>query len=117
MLEIRNLSGRLYVARKQRRHDEWHPSVEPYGPYAPGKGYDVIIDEGDASPDAGDASPVEVVTHHPEKVSITRCRRTNGTPCGSGKGLLPSSIFPACEDGGLHSAQCGKSLSQTGRLV
>ncbi len=49
--------SRLHVARKERRHDEWDPPVEPYGPYAPVKGDDVITDEGDASPDAGDASP------------------------------------------------------------
>ncbi len=33
------------------------PPAEPYGPYAPGNGYDVVTDESDASPDAGDASP------------------------------------------------------------
>ncbi len=50
VLEVRNVDGRLHVARKQCRHAEWTPPVEPYGPYAPGKCYDVITDEGDASP-------------------------------------------------------------------
>ncbi len=31
--------------------------IKPYDPYGPGKGYNVITGEGDASPDAGDASP------------------------------------------------------------
>ncbi len=38
VFEVRNADGRLHVAREQRRHDEWDPPVEPYGPYAPGKG-------------------------------------------------------------------------------
>ncbi len=49
VLQIGKVDGRLHVATKECRHDEWDPPVEPYGPYAPGKGHDVIIDEGDAS--------------------------------------------------------------------
>ncbi len=59
VLDVRNVDSRLHVARNERRHDEWDPRVEPFGPYAPGKGYDVIIDEDDASPVVSDASPVD----------------------------------------------------------
>ncbi len=44
VLEVRNVDGRLHAARKECRHDEWDPPVEPYGPYAPGEGDDVITD-------------------------------------------------------------------------
>ncbi len=50
VLEVRNVGGRLHVARKERRPDEWDPPVERHDPMAPGKGYDVITDESDASP-------------------------------------------------------------------
>jgi hypothetical protein len=33
---VRNVDGRLHVARKQRFHDEWDPYVPPYDPYGPG---------------------------------------------------------------------------------
>jgi hypothetical protein len=33
VLEIRNVEGRLHLARKIRSHDEWDPKVEPYDPY------------------------------------------------------------------------------------
>jgi hypothetical protein len=36
VLEVRNVDGRLHVARKPRHHDEWDPWVEPYDPYGPG---------------------------------------------------------------------------------
>ncbi len=32
VLEVRNVDGRLHVARKERRHDEWDPPVERYDP-------------------------------------------------------------------------------------
>ncbi len=32
VLEIRDVSGRLHVARRERRHDEWDPPVERYDP-------------------------------------------------------------------------------------
>jgi hypothetical protein len=41
-LEVRNVDGRLHVARKERRHDEWDPPIAPYDPYGPG---DVSDDE------------------------------------------------------------------------
>ena len=36
VLEVRNVEGRLHVARKPRRHDEWDPYVPPYDPCGPG---------------------------------------------------------------------------------
>ena len=38
VLEIRNVDGRLHVARKTRKPDEWDPPIEPYDPYGPGAG-------------------------------------------------------------------------------
>jgi hypothetical protein len=38
VLEVRNVDGRLHVARKERRPDEWDPPIEPYDPYGPGEG-------------------------------------------------------------------------------
>jgi hypothetical protein len=38
VLEIRNVDGRLHVARKARHHDEWDPPIEPYDPYGPDNG-------------------------------------------------------------------------------
>ncbi len=53
----------LYVARKERRQDEWDPPIAPYGPYGPGvsqraaSDFDVITDdEGDTSPTKSDTS-------------------------------------------------------------
>jgi hypothetical protein len=37
VLEIRNVDGRLHIARKVKFHDEWDPAVEPYDPYGPGQ--------------------------------------------------------------------------------
>jgi hypothetical protein len=37
VLEVRNVDGRLRVARKGRRPDEWDPPIEPDDPYGPGK--------------------------------------------------------------------------------
>jgi hypothetical protein len=28
MLEVRNVEGRLHIARKPRHHDEWNPPIE-----------------------------------------------------------------------------------------
>ncbi len=50
--------------------------IEPYDPYGPGKGYDVITDDGDASPDTGDASP-KVWMRTTKKA--THRRRSNAT--------------------------------------
>jgi hypothetical protein len=36
VLEVRNVEGRLHIARKPRHHDEWDPYVPPYDPYGPG---------------------------------------------------------------------------------
>jgi hypothetical protein len=44
VLEIRNVEGRLHIARKVRFHDEWDPKVEPYDPYGPGQ--PVVQDDG-----------------------------------------------------------------------
>jgi hypothetical protein len=32
VLEVRNVDSRLHVSRKERRHDEWDPPIEPYDP-------------------------------------------------------------------------------------
>ncbi|MGB5181192.1 MAG: hypothetical protein WBO12_03245 [Xanthobacteraceae bacterium] len=37
VLEVGNVDGRLYVARKERFPDEWNPRIAPYGPYGPGE--------------------------------------------------------------------------------
>ena len=37
VLEVRIVEGRLHVARKVRRPDEWDPPIEPDDPYGPGK--------------------------------------------------------------------------------
>ena len=36
VIEVRNVNGRLHIARKPRRHDEWDPHVPPHDPYGPG---------------------------------------------------------------------------------
>jgi hypothetical protein len=36
VLEVRNVDGRLHIARKPREYDEWDPYYEPYDPYGPG---------------------------------------------------------------------------------
>jgi hypothetical protein len=35
VLEERNVDGRLHVARKLKRHDEWGPPIPVYDPYGP----------------------------------------------------------------------------------
>ena len=37
VLEVRNVEGRLRVARKPRQYDEHDRYVEPYDPYGPGE--------------------------------------------------------------------------------
>jgi len=37
VLEVRNVEGRLHIARKGRHPDEWDPPIEPYDPYGPGQ--------------------------------------------------------------------------------
>jgi hypothetical protein len=37
VLEVRNVDGRLHIARKPRQHDEWDQFVPPYDPYGPGR--------------------------------------------------------------------------------
>jgi hypothetical protein len=37
VLEIRKVDGRLHVARKERRPDEWDPPIPLYDPYGPGE--------------------------------------------------------------------------------
>jgi hypothetical protein len=44
VLEVRNVDGRLQVARKRMHHDDWNPALEPYDPYGPGQ---PTIDDGD----------------------------------------------------------------------
>ena len=36
VLEVRNVAGRLHIARKTRQYDDWDPYVAPYDPYGPG---------------------------------------------------------------------------------
>jgi hypothetical protein len=36
VLEVRNVDGRLHIARKPREYDEREPYVPPYDPYGPG---------------------------------------------------------------------------------
>lgn len=36
VLEVRNVEGRLHIARKPRGYDEWDPYVPPYDPYGQG---------------------------------------------------------------------------------
>ena len=31
-LTLRNVEGRLHIARKERRHDEWDLPIAPYDP-------------------------------------------------------------------------------------
>jgi hypothetical protein len=38
VLEIRNVEGRLHIARKPRFHDEWDPPIPEYNPYGPDNG-------------------------------------------------------------------------------
>jgi hypothetical protein len=45
VLEIRNVDGRLHIARKVKNHDEWDPPVVPYDPYGPDNGLDVVDDD------------------------------------------------------------------------
>jgi hypothetical protein len=33
VLEVRNVEGRIHLARKERRHDEWDPPIPVYDPY------------------------------------------------------------------------------------
>ena len=42
VLEVRNVEGRIHIARKERRHDEWDPPIPVYHPYGPG---DEFIDD------------------------------------------------------------------------
>jgi hypothetical protein len=42
VLEIRNVEGRLHIARKARHHDEWDPPVEGHDSFGPG---DEFIDD------------------------------------------------------------------------
>jgi hypothetical protein len=49
VLEVRFASsdGRLHIARKSKRHDDWDPPAVPYDPYGPGvidNAFDVIDD-------------------------------------------------------------------------
>jgi hypothetical protein len=49
VLEARNATGdgRLHIARKVKRHDDWDPPIEPYDSYGPGvtgNAFDVIDD-------------------------------------------------------------------------
>jgi hypothetical protein len=36
VLEVRNVDGRLYVARKAKKPDEWDRPIPAYDPYGPG---------------------------------------------------------------------------------
>jgi hypothetical protein len=54
VLEVRNVGGRLYVARKPRQHDGWDPAIAPYGP-GTGVSGDVDFVSGDETGVSGDA--------------------------------------------------------------
>src|SRR5713101_9707387 len=54
VLEVRWVSGRLHVARKERHPDEWDRPVEAYDPYGPG------ADEEDLS-----EFPARICSGHP----------------------------------------------------
>ncbi len=56
VLEIRNASGVLHVARKAKHPDEWDPPIAPYDLYGSGSNEDVFTDEDDASSVETDAS-------------------------------------------------------------
>jgi hypothetical protein len=43
VLELRNVDGRLHVARKERRPDEWDPPIPVYDPYGPGDSHDFDV--------------------------------------------------------------------------
>ena len=55
VLEVRNVDGRLDVARKEHHHDEWDPPIAPYDPYGPGQPVtdDTTIIEDAVTDDAG----------------------------------------------------------------
>jgi len=55
VLEVRNVDGRLHVARKARKPDEWDPPIAPYDPYGPGQPVtdDTTIIEDAVTDDAG----------------------------------------------------------------
>jgi hypothetical protein len=38
VLEIRNVEGRLHIARKAKNADEWDPPIPEYDPYGPDNG-------------------------------------------------------------------------------
>jgi hypothetical protein len=44
--EVRNVDGRLHIARKPRQYDEWDPYVPPYA-IRMARGASVIDDAGD----------------------------------------------------------------------
>jgi hypothetical protein len=43
VLEVRNVDGRLHVARKERPLDEWDPPIPVYDPYGPGDSHDFDV--------------------------------------------------------------------------
>ena len=53
VLEVRNVEGRLHVARKPRHHDEWNPPIASYDPYGLGTGV-----SGDGTGVSGDGTGV-----------------------------------------------------------
>ena len=57
VLEVRNVDGRLYVARKAKKPDEWDAPIAAYDPYGPGTGVagDDDFVAGDETGVAGDA--------------------------------------------------------------
>jgi hypothetical protein len=44
VLEVRNVDGRLRVAKKAKQPDEWDPPIEAYDPYGPGE-YDEPVED------------------------------------------------------------------------
>jgi hypothetical protein len=59
VLEVRNVDGRLHIARKPREYDEWDPYYEPYDPYGPGANVSADVSDKfieNVSADAGTVS-------------------------------------------------------------
>ncbi len=59
VLEIRNASGVLHVARKAKHPDEWDPPNAPYDPDGDDESYATAEGEDDASSAETDASAAE----------------------------------------------------------
>ncbi len=57
--DVRNVEGRLHVARQAKHPDEWDPPIAPYEPYGDDESYETADGEDDASAAETDASAAE----------------------------------------------------------